>query len=184
MTSSVSPRFLQSGVLLPMLMAVTPADTGEAIVGDNGHIEYSTLIQSDSMQDLHSFSAYSPLQARRQRSLSIYAGMELVWYQLTGQQDYIFNTRIFLGVTGRQRLSPFAELGSNLVNLIVFDEHEGRNCSNDSCDPDIDIKLGLKYRLNTHFSAGFFYQGIHFGNFHDRLTGNHNVVGAFFGLHF
>ncbi len=150
---------------------------------DQGHIELTSLLNSKTLERQFSFSAYSPVRTGRRR-LQMYGGMELAWFQINRNDDFLFNARVLLGVTNGQRLAPFAEIGTNLLDLLSLTSGDTRDCSQDQCDPDIDIKAGFRYRLDSRFSLSLFYQAIHFGNFHDRLTGNHDIVGASFGLHF
>lgn len=151
-------------------------------VADKGHIELTALLASSTIEKQFSFSAYSPIQPRPR--MQLYGGMELAWLQINRNDDFLFNARALLGVTNGQQLAPFVEIGTNLLDLLILTGGDRRDCSQDQCDPDIDIKAGFRYRLNPRYSIAIFYQGIHFGNFHDRLTGEHDIVGANFGLHF
>ena len=149
---------------------------------DQGHIELTSLLNSETLVKQFSFSAYSPITARPK--MQLYGGMELAWFQINLNDDFLFNARVLLGVTNGQQLAPFVEIGTNLLDLLSITSGEARDCSQDQCDPDIDIKAGFRYRLDSQFSLSLFYQAIHFGAFHDRLTGDHDIVGASFGLHF
>lgn len=153
-----------------------------SVRADQGRIEYTTLLNSDSMHNMHSFSAYSPVHSSG--SFQYYGGLDLVWYQLNADSDFIFSPRVLLGITTAYTVAPFIEFGTNLIDLVDLLDGEARDCSKDQCNPDADIKAGLKITLSSQFSVGIFYQGIHFGGFHDTLTGDHDIYGANIGLHF
>lgn len=150
---------------------------------DKGRFEYNTTLNSDSVERIHSVIAYSPLAGRS--TLRSYGGLELAWVKLNNDVDFRFNSRVFLGISTTNTVAPFIEIGTNLVDLVDLFSGENRDCSQqDQCDPDGDIKAGLRLSIHPQFYISAYYQGIHFGGFHDNLTGNHNIYGASVGLQF
>ncbi len=149
---------------------------------DKGHIEYTALLNSDTMHNMQSFSSYSKVLDNS--SIQMYGGLELVWYQLNPADDFEFNPRVFIGATTGDTIAAFAEVGSNLVGLLEYFNGESRDCTQVDCTPDFSIKTGMRIRIYSQFSISLFYQRINFGDFHDRLTGNHRLYGASIGLHY
>ena len=154
----------------------------KAQAANNGHVEYSALLNSSEIQGLHSLSAYSP--RNRYARLHYYSGMELAWYQPDSSAGFVFNPRVLLGLTADQSLAPFVEVSTSLLNLLEITSGEVRDCNQSPCDPDIGIKTGLRVHPHPQFSFTLFYQAIHFGNFNDRLRGDASMLGAGIGIHF
>lgn len=146
---------------------------------DRGRIEITTLAASDTVDKLHSFSSYSSIEPVD--AWQLYGGMELAWIRLESADDLVFNPRVLLGFMPGSRVSPFIEMGTNLADLLDLLSGDTRDCSQDQCNPDVDLKLGLRIGLDEHFTLGLFYQAIHFGDFHDLLEGDHDIYGINLG---
>ena len=172
-------HILKNFFLTSILLTVYAADS----LADKGRIEYNTTLNSDTVTRIHSVIAYSRLMGNS--TIKSYGGLELAWIQLDNDTDFRFNTRVLLGLSTHSRFAPFVELGTNLIDLVDLFSGEARDCSQqDECDPDGDIKVGLRVAINPTFYISSYYQGIHFGGFHNRLSGNHNIYGASIGLQF
>jgi hypothetical protein len=165
-----------------LLIAILLICTGLPAPADTGHVEYTTLLNSDSVNNMHSFGAYSPVT--RSGNMQVYAGLELAWFKLDSNDDFTFTPRISIGVTTGRMFAPFVEIGTNLLDLLTLMDNEARDCNQQACDPDFFIKAGFSIRLNHELSLAVFYQGIHFGGFTDILTGDHDIFAASIGLHF
>ena len=165
-----------------LLAAILTAAVFPAQAANNGHVEYSALLNSPGLQGLHSLSAYSPRS--RYARLHYYSGMELAWYQPDSSAGFVFNPRVLLGLTAGRNLAPFVEVSTSLLNLLEITSGEVRDCNQSPCDPDIGIRAGLRMQLHSQFSVVLFYQAIHFGNFNSNISGDHRMLGAGIGIHF
>ncbi len=153
-----------------------------SIASNNGRFEYSNIIQSDNMLAMQSFSLYSAIA--RGAGVEPYVGAELVWYKLQSDQQYYFNSRVFIGLASGYRLTPFIEVGTNLIDFLILNSADNNTCDPSPCDRDADVKAGLRFNMDERLSIGVFYQRLHFGRFQDILTGNHEIIGASVGLEF
>ncbi len=170
-----------------MLFALLFSGTASA-ARDNGHVEYHSLINSTSFDNLHSVGFYSPVQSG-DATLQVYGVAELSWYSLETDPDYEFNFRVAIGLTSGHTIAPFVEIGTNILDLLylgsrdeddtVCDRNQG-----DDCDADIDVKLGLRYRFTPKVSASLYHQRLHFSDFQETLAGNRQLTGISLGYHF
>lgn len=166
----------QSALFLVLLFVVLTSHAR-----DSGYIEYSTRLLSNTVDTMQSIAISSPVNARR-AGPNIYGSIELIWYRFAGDDNTLFNARVAMGLSNHWRLAPFVEIGTNLVDfLTLWSDNSLRDCTETPCDPDIDIKAGVRWRINKQASLGVYYQRINFGDYNAILIGNHSLAGATIG---
>jgi len=155
---------------------------------ETGRIEYSGLLNSTTLESVHSFSLYSPVNTRK--TVRPYGVADLLWLRPDKNAEYEFNFRIALGFTSGGDLAPFFEVGTSLLDLLILldnsDDDEDRICDDTqgNCDFDVDAKLGLRYRIDREICVNVYYQRLHLGHFENKLQGNFDIVGLGIGYTF
>lgn len=146
-------------------------------------IEYSKLVSSDTLHDMNGLGFYTIFE--QARNYQYYAGIDIALFEASTAVDSEIATRVLIGISGTGTLSPYAEIGTGLFDLLFSGNDNSSNCDQQrSCKPDVHFRTGLRINLSDHLDFGVFYEGVRFGEFQNTLKGSHGYTGVTVGVRY
>jgi len=149
----------------------------------DSRIELSHSTVSNTFESVTAIGLYSSLS--KKRNTGAYVGIQIVAFEFssTENSDAIF--RFMIGGQYPGRISPFIEIGTDVIGIIILADDQEKNCQDDSqCRVDVFAKVGIKLQISKELSIGIFHESLSFGDFHEKLNGDHSYTGGSLSIHF
>lgn len=145
-------------------------------------IEISQSVNSDTLDKVQLVGLYGYVE--HNHDANVYAGIQVASYDAATTLDTGSTALIIFGVERPAPISPFAEIGTDLLGLLVHEDEDEICNSENSCEIDFYFRIGLRAPLSQQLSLGIYHQRIVFGDFHSELEGGHSFTGVSLGMYF
>ena len=144
---------------------------------NNNFIEYTHSLDVSTFHSIKSIGLFAAGKTKRNEVL--YGGLQLSQFVLKNNNISSNLYSVLIGVALEGKISPFIEVGTDLLGLFIAGNKEQANCSEDDyCNNDGFFKIGVRFSINKEFALGIYNQSIAFGQHHSRLKDDHNYTGA------
>lgn len=145
-------------------------------------MEISQSVNSDTLDKAQLAGIYGYIE--HNRGENVYAGIQVASFDTLTTFDHGSTVLIILGVELQTPISPFVEIGTDLLGFLIL-ENEDEICdSENNCDIDFSFRFGLRARISQQLRLGIYHEYIDFGSFHSQLEGEHKFTGISLGMFF
>jgi len=165
--------FAIAALLFLLSLTISPVQAGK----ESSLVEISHSSVSDTLESVTTYSLYS--SPSRNLGDALYVGVQLASFKTSSTANRESLVRIVSGIIIPGRFSPYMEIGTDFVGLILLTDNQEKDCSTDhNCGIDAHFRGGIRFLVTRELHIGVFHEVISFGDFHDNLKGDHNYTGA------
>lgn len=147
------------------------------------YIEFTQSIDSITFDSIKTVGLF--FRKRIKNGGFVYGGLQFSNFEFLNSSTTSGIFRVIFGTTTNGTIAPFAEIGTNIIGILIISSDNQTNCGNENrCRIDGIFKAGLRIHIQNTFTLGLFHEIISFDGNHSLLRGDHNYTGVGIGYLF
>lgn len=174
-----------STILLSLVLVAAPllASRSSSAAEGSGFFEYTQSLNTSTFKKITTIGAFS--RGRLSRGELVYGGLQFSHFELKNSVNTSSLYRVLVGATTTGKVSPFIEIGTDILGLFTAGNNNQTNCGNGNhCRIDGFLKVGIRIHLQYAYTLGVFHESIAFSDNHSLLKGDHDYTGMSIGYNF